>query len=77
MISCPIGNGFKMAQIPNTASRLNIFEPTTLLTAIAFELDHFCGVRAGLFCYATKQLGGMAAFAHFKHDLLGVDERSE
>lgn len=42
-----------------------------------FKLDHFCGVRAGLFCYATKQLGGMAAFAHFGHALLGVDEQSE
>lgn len=32
-----------------------------------FKLDHFCGVRAGLFCYATKQVGGRAIFRHFRH----------
>ncbi len=32
-----------------------------------FKLDHFCGVRAGLCCYATKQAGGYAAFRSFRH----------
>lgn len=35
-----------------------------------FKLDHFCGVRAGLFCYATKKIGGKAVFCHFQHELL-------
>lgn len=35
-----------------------------------FKLDHFCGVRAGLFCYATKKVGGKAKFRHFQHELL-------
>ena len=30
-----------------------------------FKLDHFCGVRPGLFCYATKEPGGQAAFSDF------------
>ncbi len=32
-----------------------------------FKLDHFCGVRAGLFCYGTKTSGGRASFADFTH----------
>ena len=34
-----------------------------------FKLDHFCGCRAGLFCYATEMTGGKAAFTHFTHTL--------
>lgn len=34
-----------------------------------FKLDYFCGVRAGLFCYATKQCGGSATFRRFQHEL--------
>ena len=30
-----------------------------------YLLDHFMGVRAGLFCYSTKQTGGSAVFADF------------
>lgn len=30
-----------------------------------FKLDHFCGVRAGLCCYATKEAGGYGAFRGF------------
>lgn len=30
-----------------------------------YRLDHFMGVRAGLFCYSTKQTGGSAVFADF------------
>lgn len=33
--------------------------------SLYFKLDHFCGVRPGLFCYATKELGGQAAFSDF------------
>lgn len=33
-----------------------------------FKLDHFCGVRAGLFCYGTKSSGGTAAFSEFTHE---------
>lgn len=30
-----------------------------------YRLDHFMGVRAGLFCYATKKAGGEAVFSDF------------
>lgn len=33
--------------------------------SLYFKLDHFCGVRPGLFCYATKAQGGQAAFSDF------------
>ena len=33
--------------------------------SLYFKLDHFCGVRPGLFCYATKEPGGQAAFSDF------------
>lgn len=36
-----------------------------------FKLDHFCGVRAGLCCYATKEAGGYGAFRWFRHRLVG------
>ncbi len=32
-----------------------------------FKLDHFCGVRAGLCYYGTKELGGVAQFSAVKH----------
>lgn len=35
-----------------------------------FKLDHFCGVRAGLCCYATKEAGGYGAFRWFRHRLV-------
>ena len=35
-----------------------------------FKLDHFCGVRAGLFCYATTHCGGSAKFTNFNHELM-------
>lgn len=35
-----------------------------------FKLDHFCGVRAGLCCYATKETGGYGAFRCFRHRLV-------
>ena len=34
--------------------------------SLYFKLDHFCGVRPGLFCYATKEHGGQAAFSELK-----------
>lgn len=30
-----------------------------------FKLDHFCGCRAGLFMFSTKQTGGTAVFSDF------------
>ncbi len=35
-----------------------------------FKLDHFCGVRAGLFCYATEEVGGWARFRRFEYELI-------
>lgn len=35
-----------------------------------FKLDHFCGVRAGLCCYATKEAGGYGAFRRFRHRIV-------
>ncbi|MBQ7864903.1 MAG: hypothetical protein IJ350_00940, partial [Clostridia bacterium] len=32
---------------------------------LRYLLDHFMGVRAGLFCYATQQSGGSAVFTDF------------
>ncbi|MCH5252282.1 MAG: family 43 glycosylhydrolase [Lachnospiraceae bacterium] len=32
-----------------------------------FKLDHFCGCRAGLFCYSTEKTGGTAEFTKFRH----------
>lgn len=33
-----------------------------------FKLDHFCGCRAGLFCYSTEKSGGVARFSGFTYD---------
>ncbi|MDD5936898.1 MAG: family 43 glycosylhydrolase [Clostridiales bacterium] len=33
-----------------------------------FLLDHFTGCRFGLFCYATKEIGGSAAFMKFEYE---------
>lgn len=33
-----------------------------------FRLDHFTGCRFGLFCYATKEYGGSAAFSKFQYE---------
>lgn len=32
-----------------------------------FKLDHFTGCRFGLFAYASKQIGGQAAFSQFQY----------
>lgn len=32
---------------------------------LEYRLDHFMGVRVGLFCYSTRQSGGSAVFADF------------
>ena len=42
--------------------------------SLYFKLDHFCGVRPGLFCYATKEHGGQAAFSDFKMRKEETDE---
>lgn len=35
---------------------------------LRYLLDHFMGVRAGLFCYATEQAGGSAVFTDFVYE---------
>ncbi len=37
---------------------------------LVYDLHHFMGVRAGLFCYATRQKGGRAAFRRFRMHLM-------
>ena len=32
---------------------------------LKYNMDHFMGVREGLFCYSTKQPGGSAVFTDF------------
>lgn len=43
------------------------FRPFGESVKLHFKLDHFCGVRAGLCCYATKEAGGYGAFREFWH----------
>lgn len=42
-----------------------------------FKLDHFCGCRAGLFCYAAGEPGGRAAFSRFTHTVRENDGRED
>ncbi|MCH5265183.1 MAG: family 43 glycosylhydrolase [Lachnospiraceae bacterium] len=42
-----------------------------------FKLDHFCGCRAGLCCYATEEAGGTAAFTRFTHTIWQAGEGPE
>lgn len=35
---------------------------------LVFKMDHFVGCRFGLFCYATKEIGGMAEFYDFVYN---------
>ena len=35
---------------------------------LRFKLDHFTGVRFGLFIYATKEVGGSATFTNFRYE---------
>ncbi len=35
---------------------------------LSFDLRHFAGVRAGLFCYATQAAGGTAVFSAFTYE---------
>lgn len=37
---------------------------------LRFTLDHFSGVRFGLFCFSTKQAGGQAIFSNFQYGIL-------
>ena len=34
---------------------------------LVFKLDHFTGVRAGLFIFSTKETGGSAVFSNFRY----------
>lgn len=38
------------------------------LHQLHFKLDHFCGCRAGLFAFSTKQAGGVAGFSDFRFE---------
>ena len=38
---------------------------------LVYRLDHFAGVRIGLFCCSTAEEGGSAGFRRFSYD---VDE---
>ncbi len=41
---------------------------------LRFRLDHFTGVRFGLFIYSTKEPGGSAVFSDFVYDVLSGEE---
>ncbi len=45
------------------------FEKLPYFHKLAFRLDHFCGVRFGLFCYSTSVTGGTAKFSNFKYGI--------
>ncbi|MCR5585108.1 MAG: glycoside hydrolase 43 family protein [Lachnospiraceae bacterium] len=45
------------------------FEKLPYSHKLAFRLDHFCGVRFGLFCYSTSVTGGTAVFSDFKYGI--------
>ena len=36
---------------------------------LRFRLDHFTGVRFGLFIFSTKETGGSAVFSDFSYDI--------
>ncbi|MBR6380201.1 MAG: family 43 glycosylhydrolase [Lachnospiraceae bacterium] len=38
------------------------------VSKLRFRLDHFTGVRFGLFAFSTKQAGGSAAFSDFRYE---------
>ncbi|MBQ7305641.1 MAG: family 43 glycosylhydrolase [Clostridia bacterium] len=42
-----------------------VWQPLGEVHQLHYLLDHFMGVRAGLFCYATEQTGGSAVFTDF------------
>ena len=35
---------------------------------LRFMLDHFCGVRAGLFVYSVEESGGVGKFRRFRNE---------
>ena len=39
-----------------------------------FGLDHFCGVRFGLFLYSTRDVGGSAEFREFTYEITDVHQ---
>lgn len=43
----------------------NGWQPLGDAHQLYYRLDHFMGVRVGLFCYSTEKAGGSAAFADF------------
>jgi len=43
----------------------NGWQPLGDAHQLYYRLDHFMGVRAGLFCYSTEQAGGSAVFTDF------------
>ena len=43
-------------------------KPLGPTSKLCFKLDHFTGVRFGLFIYATKETGGSASFTNFRYE---------
>ena len=43
-------------------------KPLGPTSKLCFKLDHFTGVRFGLFVYATKEIGGSASFTNFRYE---------
>ena len=43
-------------------------KPIGPTSKLCFKLDHFTGVRFGLFVYATKEVGGSATFSNFRYE---------
>ena len=48
-----------------TAESDDVWQPLGGPHILHYRLDHFMGVRVGLFCYATKKTGGEAGFSAF------------
>ena len=45
----------------------NTWRPLGQPQRAVFDLNHFAGVRAGLFCYALETTGGTASFSRFEY----------
>ena len=47
----------------------NGWQPLGGAHRLYYRLDHFMGVRAGLFCYSTQRAGGSAVFADYEYTI--------
>lgn len=52
-------------QDTTTEGQSDTFIPIGKDHRVFFKLDHFCGCRAGLFAFSTKEAGGKAVFSRF------------